>query len=186
VNDVDPELLALMKKAGVHSVTFGIESGSQKILDAMNKQTTVEQNFEAIRMVRTAGLQCYADLFLGFPGETPDTIKETSDFLMKAKPTGINMACLYPLHSTEVYEQAKHNGTLVGDWGILEDYPWVKLPWFNDIDELRKEWCKISRRFWLNPGVIARGIKSNIKYFSPHDYLDVCRAIWHHYLKPQK
>jgi len=183
VNDVDPELLALMKKAGVRSVTFGIESGSQKVLDAMNKQTTVEQNYKAIRMVRDAGLQCYADLFLGFPGETRDTIKETSDFLMKAKPTGINMGWLYPLHGTEVYEQVKQNGTLVGDWGILEDYPWVRLPWFHDIEELRREHRKISYRFWLNPGVITRGIKSNIRYFSPHDYLDAFRAIWHRYLK---
>ena len=85
MNSVDGELLALMKKAGVRSVTFGIESGSQKVLDAMNKQVTVEQNYEAIRMVRDARLQCYADIFLGFPGETPDTIKETSDFLLKAR-----------------------------------------------------------------------------------------------------
>lgn len=51
VNSLDAELLQLMRKAGVRSVTFGIESGSQKMLDAMNKKTTVEQNYEAIRMV---------------------------------------------------------------------------------------------------------------------------------------
>jgi anaerobic magnesium-protoporphyrin IX monomethyl ester cyclase len=183
VNKVDPELFNLMKKAGVRSITFGIESGAQKVLDAMNKQTTVEQNYEAIRMVRAAGLQCYADLFLGFPGETPDTIRETSDFLMKAKPTGINMAILYPLHSTEVYEQAKCDGTLVGDWGILEDCPWVRLEWYDDINVLRKEWHKISRRFWLSPGVISRGIKANIRYFGLRDYFDVCKTIWHRYLR---
>ena len=176
----------LMKKAGVRSVTFGIESGSQKVLDAMNKQVTVEQNYEAIRMVRAARLQCYADIFLGFPGETPDTIRETSDFLLKAKPTGINMGWLYPLHGTEVYEQVKQDGTLVGDWGLLEEYPWVKLPWLHDIEELQREHRKISHRFWLNPIVIIRGIKSNIRYFGPHDYLDVFRAVWHRYLKPHR
>ncbi|MCK4826370.1 radical SAM protein, partial [bacterium] len=182
VNKVDPELLALMKKAGVRSVTFGIESGSQKVLDAMNKQTTVEQNYEAIRMVRAAGLQCYADLFLGFPGETPDTIKETSDFLMKAKPTGINMGCLFPLHGTKVYEEAKGNGTLIGDWGLLEKYPRVRLSWFDDIEELQQEWHRVARRFWLNPWVIARGIKANVLYFGPKDYGDVFKWIWRRYL----
>lgn len=186
VNSVDPELLALMKKAGVRSVTFGIESGSQKVLDAMNKQVTVEQNYEAIKMVRDAKLQCYADIFLGFPGETPDTIRETSDFLLQAKPTGINMGWLYPLHGTEIYEQVKQNGTLVGDWGPNKRYPWVRLPWLHDIEELQREHRKISYRFWLNPSVIIRGIKSNIRYFGPHDYLDVFRAVWHRYLKPHK
>jgi len=149
----------------------------------MNKKTTVEQNYEGIRMVLNTGLQCYADLFLGFPGETLETIKETSDFLMKTKPTGINMACLYPLHSTEVYEEAKRGKTLVGDWGLLEEYPWVRLPWLEDIEELRHQWRKVSRRFWLNPGVIARGIKANVLYFRLRDYVDVSKWIWHRYLK---
>jgi radical SAM superfamily enzyme YgiQ (UPF0313 family) len=184
VNSVDPELLRLMKRAGVRSMTFGIESGSQKMLDAMNKKTTVEQNYEAIRMVHEAGLQCYADLFIGFPGETPETIKETSDFLLRAKPTGINMGWLYPLHGTEVYEQVKQEGTLVGDWGLLEEYPWVRLPWFDNLCELKSEWRKIYRRFWLNPTVILHGLKANILHFRPHDYLDVARWIWHRYIVP--
>ena len=182
VDRIDPELLKLMKRAGVRSMTFGIESGSQKILDAMNKKTTVEQNYEAIRMVLDAGLQCYADLFLGFPGETRETIRETSDFLMKAKPTGINMGCLYPLHGTKVYEEAKGNGTLIGDWGLLEEYPRVRLSWFDDIEELQQEWHRVARRFWLNPWVIARGIKANVLYFGPKDYEDVFKWIWHRYL----
>jgi anaerobic magnesium-protoporphyrin IX monomethyl ester cyclase len=183
VKNIDIELLKLMKRAGVQSVTFGIESGSQLVLDAMRKKTTVEQNYEAIRMVREAGLQCYADMFLGYPGETPETIEETSNFIMKAKPTGINMACLYPLHGTEVYEEAKNNGTLVGDWGILEEYPWVKLPWFDDNSELWKHWRTVSKRFWLNPGVIARGIRANISHFSVRDYWDVFKGVWYRNLR---
>jgi anaerobic magnesium-protoporphyrin IX monomethyl ester cyclase len=183
VNSIDPGLLKLMKRAGMRSVTFGIESGSQKVLDAMNKKTTVEQNAEAIRKVHEAGLQCYADMFLGFPGETPETIRETADFLMKTKPTGIQFGHLFPLHQTEVYETAKKNGTLVGDWGLLEDYPWVKLDWFDDIGVLRDEVRAIARRFWLNPSVILRGLKANLFHFSTRDYWDISMTLWGTYLR---
>lgn len=179
VDGIDPELLKLMKRAGVRSMTFGVESGSQRILDAMSKKTTVEQNYEVIRMVLDAGLQCYVNVFLGFPGETHETIKETSDFLMKAKPTGIRLACLYPLHGTEVYEEAKSNGTLIGDWGLLDEYPTVRLSPFDDIEQLLQERRGVARRFWLNPWVIARGIKANVLCFSPKDYKDVFKWIWH-------
>ena len=114
-----------MRKVGVRSVTFSIESGSQKMLNAMGKQTTVEQTYEAIRMVFAAGLQCYADLFLGFLGEIPDMIKETSYYLMKVEPTGINMVYVYPLHDIEFYKEAKQNNTLLGDWGMIDGYPRV-------------------------------------------------------------
>ena len=128
-------------------------------------------------MAREAGLECHADLFLGFPGETPETIKETTDFLMKAKPSGINLTHLYPLHGTQVYEEAKRNRTLVGDWGVLEDYPWVRLPWFEDIGELRRERYKVARAFWRNPAVVARALKASVFHFGLRDYWTVSKAI---------
>lgn len=102
---------------------------------------------------------------------------------MKAKPTGINMGTLYPLHGTEVYDDAARDGTLVGDWGLLEDYPRVRLPWMRDIDDLAEHWRKVSRRFWLNPGTLARGVAANIKHFGPRDYLAVARAVYTRYLR---
>ncbi len=177
VSGMNPDLLKLMKRAGVHSISLGIESGSQKILDTMDKKTTVEQNYKAIRMIIDSGIQCYADMFLGYPGETRETIRETGDFIMRAKPTGILLGALYPLHGTEVFEQAKREGQLIGDWGILQDSPWVKLPWMNDYDDLAREVRMLRRKFYLNPGVLIRGMKANIRHFSPRDYLDVCSSI---------
>ncbi len=107
-----------MKKAGVKAITIGIESGSQNMLDAMNKKMKVEENYDAIRMCKEAGILCYVDLFICFPGETPETIRETLDFLIKAKSTGINMGTFFPLHGTDAYEETIRNRTLIGDWGL--------------------------------------------------------------------
>lgn len=171
VNNMDPELLALMKRAGFQSIALGIESGSQAVLDAMSKKTTVEQNARAIAMVKEAGMQCYADLFLGYPGETLDTIRETSDFLLRTKPTAVNMGILYPLHGTSVFDEAQKNGTLVGDWGLLQEPPWVRLPWMSDFNDLVIEWRKVSRTFWLNPSILTQVTLSNIRHFTFSDYI---------------
>ena len=177
VDGVDPALLGLMKRAGVRAVTYGLESGAQELLDAMGKRASVEQNLRAIRMTREAGLQCYVDLFFGYPGETRETIRQTADFLIQARPTGINMGVLFPLHGTEIYEEARRQGTLRGDWGLLEDYPWVKLPWFNDISELWKERRKVIRRFWFNPQIIAGTVWSTLATFGIRDYRDALKEL---------
>ncbi len=177
VHSVDPELLALMKRAGVRTVTYGVESGSQQVLDAMGKKTTVDENERAIRITREAGLQCYVDLFLGYPGETRETIRETSRFLARTRPTGINMGVLFPLHGTHIYERAKRDGTLVGDWGLLEDYPWVKLPWIDDVADLWAEHRRVSRRFWLNPRVLAGAFSAAVRGFSPRDYWSALKEV---------
>lgn len=180
---VDFEMLKLMKKAGVRYINIGIESGSQKILDAMNKKTSVDLNFQTIQLVKKAGIQCHVNFIVGFPGETIETINETLDFLKKAKPTSINSSVLYPLHGTPVYEEAKCDNTLVGEWGVLEDYPWVKLPWFKDISELKQIWKDLSKSYWWNSGGIFRAFKANIAFLGINDYMAVGKGMWYRYIK---
>ena len=86
------------------------------------------------------------------------------------RPTGINMGVLFPLHGTVVYEEAKRAGTLVGDWGLLEDYPWVKLPWIDDVSDRWAEHRRVTRRFWLNPRVLAGAFLASVRGLSLLDY----------------
>ena len=132
VRKVDEGLLQAMKGIGVKAVVFGIESGSGTMLKAMNKKATVEDNYRAVSLTKQAGLMCYADLFLGYPGETPETIAETREFLLKARPTAVNFGVLMPYPCTTVYQQAKDAGTLVSDWWPDAPVPFVRLPWASD------------------------------------------------------
>lgn len=79
-NLMDLELLRTMKKAGCVYVGYGIESGSQKILDNMNKRLTVKQNKEAIINTLRAGIVPVAQMIFGYPGEDRYTIQETINF----------------------------------------------------------------------------------------------------------
>lgn len=105
------EMLESMKKAGFIRFSFGIESGSQKMLDVMKKSTTVEQNLNAIRLTRKAGIQSTANIVFGMPGENAQTLEETKKFLIDA---GLNSkrfygawATAYP--GTPLFEFMKEN-----------------------------------------------------------------------------
>lgn len=106
VNLVDREMLRKMKRAGCYRVGYGIESGSQQILDKMNKGVTVEQAKRAIRLARKAGLICGTTFMFGYRGENLDTIKETVNF---CKELMISPSFFFttPYPSTELYKEAK-------------------------------------------------------------------------------
>ena len=82
----DETITALMKKAGVHQVQIGIESGNQQQLDNMNKRCTLESNYKALENCRKHGITTIVSFVVGFPGETHETIKETFEFIRTAKP----------------------------------------------------------------------------------------------------
>jgi len=76
-----PDLVKLMKRSGCEFVDMGIESGSQIILDNMNKRLKREQSFDAIRMLNDHGIYGRGSFIIGYPGETQKTFSETIDLI---------------------------------------------------------------------------------------------------------
>lgn len=91
---IETEVCELMRKAGCVKVAIGIESGSQKILDNMNKRCTVENNALALNNCRSAGLVTSVSLIVGYPGEDSKTVRETFEFLKRNPP---DIFHIYPL-----------------------------------------------------------------------------------------
>jgi radical SAM superfamily enzyme YgiQ (UPF0313 family) len=79
------EDLLEMKKAGCYSLTFGVESGSQKVLDLMNKKTKVEWAENNLKNCKIVGIETAVNILVGFPGEDEKEFQETIDFLLKNK-----------------------------------------------------------------------------------------------------
>jgi radical SAM superfamily enzyme YgiQ (UPF0313 family) len=106
VNQVDTEMIKAMKRAGCFWIGYGIESGSQKILNNMNKGVTVEHAEEAVWLTRNLGVYCNTTFMFGYPGETLETIKESVDFCKKNMiKTTFFLTTPYP--GTVLYEQVK-------------------------------------------------------------------------------
>ena len=99
----DPELFRIMKESGCSHVTYGIETGSQKILDIIEKQTTVEENINAIKIAEAAGLKVRAQMIVGLPGETQETVEETAEFIRKFPKVNFGMHIFVPLPGCEIW-----------------------------------------------------------------------------------
>jgi radical SAM superfamily enzyme YgiQ (UPF0313 family) len=112
VNLMNEELYSKMADAGCVLIGYGIESGSQKMLDRMKKGATVEQARKAMRLSLRYIQQTDCSFILGLPGETRETIQETIDFCkdVNLTPEVIFFATPYP--GTELYEMALREGKI--------------------------------------------------------------------------
>jgi len=104
VDQVDMDILEKLKKAKCHLVRYGVESGSQKMLDLMNKKIRVSQIKEAFKLTRKVKLATVANFILGYPGETRESIQSTIDLIREIKPDGINVFNAIPLPGTRLCE----------------------------------------------------------------------------------
>jgi radical SAM superfamily enzyme YgiQ (UPF0313 family) len=96
-----------LKRAGADIVWIGAESGSQKILDAMDKGTQVEQIHEAARKLKEHGIRVAFFLQFGYPGETRDDIELTLQMVRDLVPDDIGISVSYPLPGTPFYERVR-------------------------------------------------------------------------------
>lgn len=118
VNLICEERLSWMKKAGCVSISYGIESGSQKILNNLKKGITVEQIKKAASLTRKFGLNLNYFIIVGSPGETDDTIRETMKIIEETKPTSIFTFVMQLTPGTEINIMAKQNN-------FINDLSWV-------------------------------------------------------------
>nr|WP_319540031.1 radical SAM protein [uncultured Methanospirillum sp.] len=112
VNTVDQETLEIMKNSGCVAIGFGIESGSQKILDAMNKKITVEQIKSAMRAAKNVDIDVKVQLIFGYPGESIDTLNDTLLLFKEMKNPGRTFSFICPLPGTKLYKSAIRSGLI--------------------------------------------------------------------------
>ncbi len=126
---VDRELLQLMKRAGCIGISYGIESGSQTILDNMNKGIKVEQAKKALKWTRKAHIPIQLNLIFGYIGETRKTLKETEMFVRETLPEFIQVNPMLALTDTEFINLAIKSGWLSEniDWKTNLTVPYKKL-----------------------------------------------------------
>ena len=129
VNGIDLEILKIAKDAGLRQVTFGFESGSQRILDVLNKMTTVEQNKSAIELCNKAGLIPQGTVMIGNPTETLEDIRATQKFLREADIKSVGVCITTPFPGTKIWDWCKERKLLPKslDWSDFT-YDRVTIP----------------------------------------------------------
>jgi radical SAM superfamily enzyme YgiQ (UPF0313 family) len=157
VDVMDEELVRKAKDAGVYMISYGMESADDAMLERMCKGITAEANAHACQITKQAGIACHTSWIIGFPGETPESIQKTTDFIIREKPTTAQIALLRPYPQTEAYRIAKDEGMLRGEWTLGSDeYPWIQLPWVRDRAHLESVLQKAVRKIYFRPYYVAQ------------------------------
>lgn len=124
VDMVSPDIIRMMKNAGCRTIVYGMESGSERILNIMEKKVFSYENYDAINWTTNEGIFTIPQLVIGMPGETDQTIMETAEFVTHAKtlnknenPREISITFAQALPGTPLYEYARS----VGEMGLSID-----------------------------------------------------------------
>ena len=125
VDTINQDLLKIMKQAGCYYICFGIESGSQQVLDTIKKGINLEQAKQAVRLAAEAGMGMLLSFIFGLPGETPETARETVALAKELRDKyGANYGfhLLAPLPGTEMREKAADYGIriLTSNWASYD------------------------------------------------------------------
>lgn len=172
---VDESLLELMKEAGCEYISFGIETGTQRLLDLIGKSLKIETIEKAVNMAHRVGIKTRGSFMLGLPTETREDSLATIDFAQRL-PLDIakfNLAVPYP--GTELLNMAIAEGLQVtDDWSNintaagLSDTEAFYIPKGRTMEELAKLQKKAHTKFYLRPKQIWRILKrENIDFNLP-------------------
>lgn len=121
VDTISPEIVETMARAGCQAICFGVESGSQELLDLAKKRSDLAKVREAMRMTQAVGISALASFIIGLPGETETTLRQTVAFaesLREEFGSLYGFHILAPFPGTEVRERAADLGLeiLTSDW----------------------------------------------------------------------
>jgi anaerobic magnesium-protoporphyrin IX monomethyl ester cyclase len=126
------DTIEALAQSGADTIWVGAESGSQKILDAMDKGTTVAQIREATQMVRKKGIKVAFFLQFGYLGETKEDIDKTINMVLELMPDDVGISVSYPLPGTKFYEKVRDQLSGKQNWSDSDDLDMMFQSTFNN------------------------------------------------------
>jgi len=160
VDNVDLDILRKMKKAKFWGVLFGVESGVQKNLDALNKGTTVEQNTQAVKWAHEAGLKTVTPVIFGIPGETYEEGLQTIKWCIDNDTDVVNFHALSPFPGADLYENVEKYGTIpTTDFQDFSFEGCAFVPYTMTREQVQELRVQAFRRFYRRPGYMWKRIK---------------------------
>ncbi|MBC8495035.1 cobalamin B12-binding domain-containing protein [archaeon] len=160
---VDEDLLRIMSKSGCWQISYGIESGSQRVLDALKKKTTPKKIRDALHWTKKAGIKTKGFLMVGNPLESKQTLNETLNLILTSELDDMQFTFFTPLPGTESFNKIELYGTLENDWSKMSMWNPVFIPKNTTKKELQEFQRKAIIKFYLRPKIIIRYIELLIK-----------------------
>ena len=153
-NLLDPETLRLMRRAGCWQIAYGIESGSQRILDVVKHEVRIPRMLETLRMTRAAGIRVKGLLMMAHPTEDEDSLRETVAFLRTAPLDLMQITKFTPYPGTPSYPTVRQHGSFAEDWERMNAMNWVFVPNGLTPALLERYFRQAYRAFYTRPDVL--------------------------------
>ncbi|HYO28059.1 MAG TPA: radical SAM protein [Azonexus sp.] len=156
------EMLAQLKKAGVLMVSMGVESADPGMMERHKAGVTLDAVRDTVRQIHAAGLRAKGLFIFGMPGETPETVKTTSDFILSLELDEMNMTKFSPLHGAPIWDECVSDvsGEMVEDWRLMNCLNFVFLPHgFKSREEMDALYNWHVKRFYDSKGYHRRFAK---------------------------
>jgi radical SAM superfamily enzyme YgiQ (UPF0313 family) len=153
-NLLDAPTLALMRRAGCWQIAYGIESGSQRVLDVVKREVRIPRLLETLRLTREAGIRVKGLLMMAHPTETEESLEETVEFLRMAPIDLAQITKFTPYPGTPSYGTIRDHGAFHEDWERMNAMNWVFVPTGLTPAVLERYFRRAYRAFYSRPDVI--------------------------------
>jgi radical SAM superfamily enzyme YgiQ (UPF0313 family) len=164
VDTVKPDVLKRMKQAGCWEISFGLETGSNELLQKMEKAARVEISEQAVNWTADAGIRSKGLFMLGYPGETRDSIKMTKAFVKRLPMATMNLSKFTPYPGSPIYREIYGTNIKNDHWQKMNGMNFVWAPEGFTIEELDTEYQIILRTFFQQISVGHKFIIMGLKY----------------------
>ena len=154
VDMVNPSILKIMKEAGCWQIWYGIESGSQSVLNALKKHTTIEQIRKAVQITIDAGISPCGFFMIGNPTETKEDLEATINLALELPLDEAHFTFMTPFPGSEIYARATEFGLFDNDWNKLSCWLPVFVPYGLTLRDLELYSKKAFRRFYFRPRIM--------------------------------
>lgn len=163
VDSVNEAMLRKLKQAGCNYIAYGFESGSQRILDSIHKNETLEQMRETVALTKRVGLKIRGYFMFAYPGETLDEMGMTVDFAKELDIDVASFSLLVPFPGTTDYVRAKKAGTFDPDFYkkyILPEFNFPERPIFTPEGMTPQELLRFHKNaytsYYMRPRIVLR------------------------------
>ncbi|MCW4030602.1 MAG: radical SAM protein [Candidatus Bathyarchaeota archaeon] len=164
VDSVDQELLTLMRKSGCIGISYGVESGCQRILDAMGKGCTIEQARKALIWTRKARIMVQMNMIIGYPGENVTSLNESKAFIKEILPENLQIATLQVVPGTALFRETALNHEKAEKNDLAPCFKYRESKQLNDEITRMKRILLFNPKWWL---LSARSLSLNPELVLP-------------------
>jgi len=166
---VDEHLLKDMKAAGCWMISLGIETGDPELLAQHRQNADLDMLADRIRLIKAAGILVKGLVMMGLPGESPQSIRRSMDYVLSLSLDALNISKFTPFPGSPLYENIHGLGEFEEDWPSMDCLSFGFIPKGMTRAELERLYKAFYRAWFKRPSVLA-GYASMI-WKSPESWL---------------